>query len=501
MRSASVVCGSRASGNPAFFGYSRKVLFMPKIVIIGGGIAGLAAAVHLKAGAKSHDRSVEILLLEKNNRIGGKILTERHDQFLVEGGPDSFLPEKVWSVNLAKHLGLEPEMLPSNDAFKGTFIYSQKNLHSLPEGVMLMVPTSFWPMAKSSLISWPGKIRMGMELFIPRRAATGDESLASFVTRRLGRECLEKIAEPLVAGIHTSNPDNMSVLATFPRFVQMEQKSGSLILGMIAAMKKRPHATLSGPPPKPGQPRMTYFMSFKNGMGTLSQACADYIGKDSIRLGAIAREIEPREKGYTVVLENGERLEADHVILASPAYDSARMIQGFDEGLAAQMNRIEWSSSATVSIAFRKIDVKVPLKGFGFIVPRVEGRRINATTNSSIKWSFRAPDDMIMIRAFVGGGHHEELVHELDDTGMVRMVLEEFDEILGLKAHPQFSKVYRWYKGMPKYTVGHLDRMSVLDRTVSTHPGLHLIGCSYKGIGIGDCVHEAQIAAERVLKG
>ena len=474
---------------------------MPKIIIIGGGIAGLAAAVHLKAGAKAHGKSVDVLLLEKNGRIGGKILTERHDKYLIEGGPDSFLPEKVWSVNLAKHLGLEPEMLPSNDEFKGTFIFSKNELHSLPEGVMLMVPTSFWPMAKSHLISWPGKIRMGMEVFVPKRKFIEDESLASFVTRRLGRECLEKIAEPLVAGIHTSNPDNMSVLATFPRFVQMEQKSGSLILGMLSSMKNRPHATLSGPPPKPGAPKMTYFMSFKNGMQTLSQACADYIGKDSIRLGVAVKAVEPKGKGYSVILESGEALDTDHVMIASASYDAANMIKGFDATLATQMNRIEWSSSATVSIAFRKKDIKAPLKGFGFIVPRVEGRRINASTYSSIKWSFRAPDDMVMVRAFVGGGHHEELVQELDDAGMTKMVLEELEVILGLKADAQLSKVYRWFKGMPKYTVGHLDRIALLDRSLSLHPGLHLIGCSYKGIGIGDCVHEAQIAAEKILKG
>jgi oxygen-dependent protoporphyrinogen oxidase len=177
------------------------------------------------------------------------------------------------------------------------------------------------------------------------------------------------------------------------------------------------------------------------------------------------------------------------------------MVKGFDEILAAQLNRIEWSSSATVSIAFRKEDVRVPLKGFGFIVPRVEGRRINAATYSSIKWSFRAPDDHIVIRGFVGGGHHENLVQELDDAGLTAMVLEELDAILGLKANAQFSKIYRFIKGMPKYTVGHLDRIALLDRTLSTHPGLHLIGCSYKGIGIGDCVHEAQIAAEKILKG
>jgi oxygen-dependent protoporphyrinogen oxidase len=265
-------------------------------------------------------------------------------------------------------------------------------------------------------------------------------------------------------------------------------------------MKSRPLATLSGPPPKPGSPKMTYFMSFKNGMQTLSQACADYIGSNSIMLGSGAAAVEPSGKGYAVTLENGKKLEADHVMLGTPSYSSADMVKGFHDDLAMHMNKIEWSSSATVSLAFKKEDVKVPLRGFGFIVPRVEGRRINAATYSSIKWLYRAPDDMIQIRIFVGGGHHEELVHELDDAGMTKMVLEELDVILGLKAAPQFTRIYRWFKGMPKYTVGHLDRIALLDRTLSLHPGLHLIGCSYKGIGIGDCIHEAQVAAEKILK-
>lgn len=473
---------------------------MPKIVIVGGGIAGLAAAVHLKSGAKAYGKNADITLIEKNNRIGGKILTEKLGNYLIEGGPDSFLPEKVWSVNLARHLGLEPEMLPSNDKFKGTFIYSNRRLHSLPEGVMLMVPTSFWPMAKSSLISWPGKLRMGMEVLIPKRKEISDESLASFVTRRLGRECLEKIAEPLVAGIHTSNPDNMSVLATFPRFVQMEQKSGSLIMGMVAAMKTRTHASHNAPPPKTGAAKLTFSMSFRNGMGELAQACADRIGKDSIRLGASVKAVAPKGGGYAVTLESGEILDADHVVLASAAYDSADMIRSMDADLADRMNKIEWSSSGTVTVVFRKSDVRVPLNGFGFIVPRIEGRRINASTYSSIKWSYRAPDDTVMVRVFVGGGHHEELVHDLDDAGTVRTVLEELDVVLGLKADAQFSKVYRWKRGMPKYTVGHLERIKDIDRLMSAHPGLHLIGCSYKGIGIGDCVHEAEIAAEKILK-
>jgi oxygen-dependent protoporphyrinogen oxidase len=475
---------------------------MSKIIIIGGGIAGLTAAVHLKAGAKVYGKELDVLVLEKGNRVGGKILTEKVGDFLVEGGPDSFLPEKVQTVQLAKQLGLESEMLPSNDQYKGTFIYSRGKLRSLPEGVMLMVPTMFRPMVTSTLISWPGKLRMGMEMFIPKRRLQGDESLASFVTRRLGRECLEKIAEPLVAGIHTSNPDNMSVMATFPRFLQMEQKSGSLIRGMLAAMKHRPHATLSGPvkAKSGGAPKMTYFMSFRNGMQTLSQACADYLGKDAIRTGTTVDAIEPRGKGYAVILSGGKVVEADQVMLCTASYDAAEMIKGFAPEAAAQMQKIEWSSSANVSVAFRRSDIKVPLKGFGFIIPKIESRKINAATFSSIKWSYRAPDDMVMLRAFVGGGNREDLVFDLDDPAMVQNVLNELDIILGLKAEPQLAKVYRWYKAMPKYTVGHLDRMDLLDRTIAEHPGISLLGCSYRGIGIGGCVQEAQIAAEKILK-
>jgi oxygen-dependent protoporphyrinogen oxidase len=469
---------------------------MPKVIIVGGGIAGLAAAVHLKSGAAAQGKDVAVLLLEKDDRLGGKFITERVGPLIIEGGPDSFLPEKVWTVNLAHQLGLGSEMLSTNEQFKGTYLFSRRQLHPLPEGVMLMVPTMFWPMVTSHLISWPGKLRMGMEVLIPRRKNSADESLAEFVTRRLGRECLDKIAEPLVAGIHTSNPDNMSVLATFPRFAQMEQKSGSLILGMLSAMKNRP----SVPLPKPGAPRMTFFMSFKNGMQTLSDACAEYLGEGSVRTSASVRFVEPKRKGYTVILENGETLDADAVMLSTASFETARMIMGFDTNLATQLNGIDWSSSATVSVAFRREDLSVPLKGFGFIVPRTEGRRINAATYSSIKWSFRAPDDHVLIRGFVGGGHHEELVQNLDDAGLVKMVLEELDTIAGIRADAMFSRVYRWVKGMPKYTVGHLDRMARIDRSLAAHPGLSCIGCSYKGLGIGDCIHEAQIAAEKVLK-
>ncbi len=471
---------------------------MKKIVIIGGGISGLAAAVRAKAKSLENKQDVEIQLLEKSDYVGGKIVTEHVEDFLIEGGPDCFLPEKYWTVDLARFLKLENEMIPTNDKFKGTFIYSRKKLHPLPEGVMLMVPTMIMPLAKASLISWPGKIRMGMELFIPKRKDPADENLASFVTRRLGKECLDKIAEPLVAGIHTSNPDNMSVLATFPRFVELEQNYGSMIRGMVAAIKNRPLPSLS-PSKKAAKTKMTYFMSFRNGMAELPDACEQFIGNSIIRKKASVVSIDKSGKGYTVHLSNGDSIYADSVISAAPSFDTAPLLKDIDKELTIQLKKIEWSSSATISLAFSRKDIKAPLKGFGFIVPKLEKRRVNAATYSSIKFSNRAPDDMLLLRVFLGGGNREDLVSSLDDDGMRKMALEEIDTIAKIKAEPKLTRIFRWFDGMPKYTVGHLDRMAEIDNSTRKHAGLFLTGSSYRGIGIGDCINRAQIAADNAL--
>ncbi len=462
---------------------------MKRIAVVGGGISALACAVNLK------EKGFDFTVYEKENFAGGKLLTEVIGDLTIEGGPDSYLPEKFWSVQLIKKVGLEEKMLCSNDEHKGTFIYSGGRLHPLPEGVMLMVPTMILPLARSRLISWPGKMRMGMELFVAPRRDRKDESLAEFVTRRLGRECLEKIAEPLVAGIHTSNPDNMSVLATFPRFVEMERKSGSLIKGMIGAMKKMPPKNSSGP-------KMTYFMSMNEGMQELVRGCASYIGEERIKTGTDVVSVVKKDTGYRLTFGDGSTADFDAVVLATPSYVTGDILKYEDKGLSDKLASIEWSSSATVSIAFRKEDMKQPLRGFGFIVPRVENRRINACTWSSIKWSHRAPADTMLIRSFIGGGHHEELVSRGDDE-LLSTILEELKEIIGITAKPVFSKAYRWFRGMPKYTVGHLERIAAIDEKLKEHKGLFLIGCSYRGIGIGDCAKsgfDAAAAIEALFK-
>jgi oxygen-dependent protoporphyrinogen oxidase len=459
---------------------------MKKVAIIGSGVSALACGAVLK------EKNINFTIFEKEPQPGGKILTEKINGFTVEGGPDSYLPEKFWSVQLIKKVGLEKEMLCTNDEFKGTFLYSGGKLHPLPEGVMLMVPTMIMPLVKASLISWPGKIRMGMELFVPPKKDNKDESLAEFVTRRLGRECLEKIAEPLVAGIHTSNPDNMSVLATFPRFVEMERKSGSLIRGMITAMKKMP-------PKNPSAPRTTFFMSLNGGMQELVEGCIRFIGEENIKTGKEVSSVNKTSSGYAVSFKDGISEDFDAVVFSTPSYATKDLVKTFDKELCDLLSAIEWSSSATINIAYKKEDIKKKLPGFGFIVPKVENRRINACTWSSVKWSYRAPEKNILIRSFLGGGHHEELVFLKDDE-IERIALEELRDIAGIDAKPVFTKIYRWVNGMPKYTVGHLDRVANIFAAAKKHPGLYLIGCSYRGIGIGDCVNGGFNAAAEIEK-
>jgi len=455
---------------------------MKKVAIVGSGISALACAVALK------EEGIDFVVLEKGPAAGGKLLTEKVDGFVVEAGPDSFLPEKPWTLDLIRKVGLEDQLLATNEERKGTYIYSRGRLHRLPEGVILMVPTMLMPLARSRLISLPGKVRMGMEAFVPAKKDGSDESLARFVTRRLGRECLEKIAEPLVAGIHTSDPEDMSVKAVFPRFLEMEKRSGSLIRAMVKTMKKAAPVTTSV--------KLTYFMSLKEGMQQLVDRCVSFVGEERIRTSCEVTQVRSAPQGYEL-LAGSERMVFDAVVLATPAYVTQDVLGRMAPALSDRLSPIAWSSTATISLAFAAHGVPSRLPGFGFIVPRVEQRRINAATWSSTKWSFRAPPHCQLIRAFVGGGQHEELL-SYEDKDLVAIVREELREIAGITGEPLFSKVYRWARSMPRYTVGHLDRVDAIDDALKPYPGLHLIGCSYRGIGIGDCVKSGLEAAQKI---
>jgi oxygen-dependent protoporphyrinogen oxidase len=469
---------------------------MKRVAIIGGGITGLTAAYHLQT-ARQTGLKVDFVLIEKEKRLGGKILTERTDGFIIDKGPDCFLSEKPGVIELAKKLDLVNRLLPSNEANKRTFILSSGKLHELPEGLVFMVPTKIWPFLSSRLISWRGKLRLAMEIFLPRGNIQRDESLASFIKRRFGTEALEKIVEPLIAGIHANEPEKMSLKSCFPRFLEMEQKYGSLIRGMLATQRKvQTGATFNGI-------RRTYFMSFRGGMADLTEALAKKIPPESIELGVQAVGIEYRSTLksaiFRILCSNREPLEAEAVILTTPAFISAELIKSVKSDLASKLAEIPFVSSATVSLAYQAAELGQPLAGFGFVVPRTENRQIMATTWSSSKWADRAPKGFVLVRAFVGGARNQSLV-ELEDRGLINLVKREFKDILGISAAPVLVRVHRWRKGMPQYTLGHLDRVAEIEQQAANFPGLFFAGGSYRGVGIGDCIRSGEEAARLTLQ-
>lgn len=465
---------------------------MKRIVVIGGGISGLSTAYYIKEQSVAAGYPVECLLIEKGNVLGGNIVTERVNGFLIEGGPDCFLSEKPWAAQLCRHLGLGDEIIPTQEDNKGTSVFSNGRLHNMPEGLILMVPTKIMPLITTSLFSLRGKVRMALEIFVPRKRDKEDESLGSFVRRRLGREALEKIAEPLVAGIHAGNPETMSMRASFPKFIEMEELYGSLIKGMIARMKKTGMVQRPTSGPKP-----TMFMTLKGGLGTMIDAILSRLDSFSIKFGTTVSRIEVRDKRYLVFLDGGEVVDADSVILATPAYISSALLKDVDIPLSDKLLAIPYASTATVSLAFKSSEVNIP-RSFGFVIPGMESRKIMAATFTSYKFEGRAPEGHVMIRCFIGGSKNENLV-DLDDSKMVEMIKGELKDIVGIDAEPVLSKVYRWRKAMPQYTIGHLDRVRWLFDRLHKHPGIYLTGSAYHGVGISDSIREGEVTAKKAL--
>ena len=467
---------------------------MKQVVIIGGGISGLSTALYLKEQAQASGHEVEYLLIEKGNRLGGNIFTEKVDGFLIEGGPDCFLSEKPWAAQLCRHLGLGDQIIPTTEENKGTFVLSGGKLHEMPDGLILMVPTKIMPLITTSLFSWLGKLRMGFEIFIPPKQGREDETLGSFVRRRLGKEALEKIAEPLVAGVHAGDPETMSMRASFPKFMEMEEEHGSLIKGMLARMRKAKevHRASSGPRP-------TMFMTLKGGLGTMVEAITSGLDTSSIKLNRSVSGIEEKDGKFLIHLSGSQpSIEADSVIFSTPAHVSASFLKDTDSALAEKLLSIPYVSTSTVTLAFKASEVKLP-KSFGFVIPRVEKRKIMAATFTSQKFAGRCSDEYVMVRCFVGGSKNEELV-ELDDREMVEAVRGEMKDIIGINAEPVLSRVYRWRKAMPQYTIGHLDRVRWIFERLHKHPGLYLTGSAYNGIGISDSIREGEMTAKRCLE-
>jgi oxygen-dependent protoporphyrinogen oxidase len=464
-----------------------------KVIVVGGGISGLSTAWYLEKEAKAQGIHLDCTVLEKSDRLGGKIFTEHVDSasnqsFVVEAGPDSFLTQKPWALQLARELGLGDRLLGTNDTKRHIYVLHKGKPAKMPDGVLLVVPTKFMPFVMSPLISPLGKLRMGLESFIPPKMDDEDETLADFIRRRLGNEALDKIAEPLMSGIYNAQADKQSIMATFPRFRALEKAHGSLTRGMLASRGKQPPSAT---------PKVSMFMSFHGGTEELIHALVSQLQVDlqtGVQVTSIQRKLDNR---YQVELDNGKSLDADRVVLATPAFVTANLVQSFAPHAAETLKQIRYVSTGTLSLAYRLSDIPQVLDGFGLVIPSSEKRPMNAITISSTKFSHRAPDDHMLLRVFFGGSRSPESM-ELDDDSLLGIVREELRTILGIHAQPLFHRIYRWWNANPQYDIGHLDRVIEIEKALPD--GLYVTGSPYHGVGMPDCVHQAQQTAEQIMK-
>lgn len=469
------------------------------MAVVGGGIAGLATAFSLQEKATEAGMLLTCTLIEAAPEWGGKIATHRVGELVIEAGPDSFLSQKPWGLELCAKLGLSDRLLNTNEFEQKTYVFSRGRLRELPEGLVVVVPTKIGTLLRSGLLSWLGLARMAMELFIPVRPTSDDESLAAFFRRRLGREAFERLIEPLVAGIYAGDADQMSLKATFPRFLEMERGHGSLIRGMLAAR------AAARPSDKSGRPRRTTFVTLRGGLSELVQALVARIQRTGgiLMPGQRVMALKVHRGGngawtYELILEHGETVSAEAVVLATPAYVAADLIRPLSPSAARLLAAIPYNSTATVSLAYKPVGRSPSLRGFGFVVPRVEGRDLIAATWSSSKWAYRAPPAQTLIRCYIGGAGREAIL-EADDETVVRRVREDLRQMAGIEEEPSYVAVNRWERGMPQYTVGHLERLEQIQASLSEWGGLYLTGAGYRGIGIPDCIRDAQETAAMVL--
>ncbi len=466
-----------------------------RVIVVGGGITGLAAAHRAVEVAGLMGQPVEVLLLEANPRLGGTIATLERDGCLIEGGPDSFITQKPWAMALCKRIGLEGELIPTNPACRRTFVVRDGRMHPIPEGFLLLAPSRIWPFVTSRLFSWPGKLRMGLDLILPRKdhGTDGDESLASFVRRRFGNESLERIAQPLVGGIYTADPEYLSLRTTMPRFLEMEAKYRSIIWGMVKGRKAASAAERGD-----SGARYSMFMSFRKGMVTLIDALAARLPAGTICMGAAVRKISRGTRKWYVELADGTADAADAVIMACPAHVSANLIRQVDASIADDLASIRYASSATMTMAFDAGQVPNIPEGFGFVVPVVEGRTLIAATISSIKFPGRAPQGTLLLRAFLGGAMQPQ-VYEMEDAELRTAVLRDLRDLMGVRGEPKLVETSRWPASMPQYPVGHLDHVREIESKLARWPGLAVAGNAFGGVGVPDCVRSAEAAVDRLF--
>ncbi len=445
-----------------------------EVAIVGGGISGLSAAWEL------HKRRTSFVLLEGTERWGGVIRTETEGGFLFEAGPDSMLAQKPDGLALCRELGLGDRLVPTDMERRRVYVLHRRRLRALPEGMALAVPTRILPFLMSSLFTPWGKLRMGLDLAIRPRRDGADESVASFLRRRFGQECVDRLGEPLLAGIHAGDPERLSIRATFPRFVELERKHGGLLRGMWAAQR-------------PKAPPAAAFHSLLGGMGELVSALLARLPPQALRLGVALRAIRSGDN-FTLETTAGA-VVARSLILAVPPSKAAGLLEPIVPEAGPSLRAVPFASTAAVLLGFRRSDVGHPLDGYGLVVPATEGLRTAALSFASSKLPGRAPEGHVLLRAFVGGIRDPKAL-DLDDAALLALPQRELQPVLGLRGGPVAARVFRWPETTPQMEVGHLARVAELDARLAAVPGLHMIGAGLRVTGVPDCIAEGRRAAE-----
>lgn len=460
---------------------------VPRAIIVGGGITGLSAAYEFaKAGQPA-------ILLEACPRLGGVIQTETVEGCVLEGGPDSFLAAKQAGLDLIREVGLGSELIGSNDKSRKTYLVRDGRLVPMPDGLLMMVPTKILPILTSSIIGWKTKAQMALELFRrPPAEEMPDRSVANFIEDHYGRETVDYLADPLLSGVYGGSVERLSVNSVLTRFVEIERQYGSLTRGVLAAKRK---AALHRRPA--GEGNGALFQTLKGGLSQLTGELESRIrGKIEIRQ-AKAEEIETTPQGFRVHVD-GDALETPCVILATPAWAAGALLRDVDPRLAGLLEGVEYSSSATISLGFRRSECGVIPKGFGFLVPACERELLVAGTFVGAKFPYRVPDEIVVVRCFVGGAG-QDAVLEFSDSEILLRVQEELQGLLGWTAEPLFTRISRWHRAMAQYTVGHGARLAEVRERLESLPGLYLAGNAYEGIGVPDCIRTGRKAASQAL--
>jgi oxygen-dependent protoporphyrinogen oxidase len=463
-----------------------------QIVIIGGGISGLAAAFRCEQLAPA----VAVTLVERESRLGGKILTERGGGFVVEGAPDSFLSRKPRGVGLCAELGLAGQLQGRNPQHEKSFVRRHGQLNPLPSGLSGLIPTNLDALTRSTLISAAGHQRLAQEPTIPPAPANGDESVGHFVTRRLGREVYEQLVEPLMSGIYAGDGDQLSLAATFPQLRQLELRHGSLLKGLQAGL---PAEKSQGAGQTGSAPSYPPFVSLPGGMGTLVEAIVAQLTRTQLLTGVGVERVASSQGGFHVGLNDGTRLSADALVLATPAFVTAKLLEQVDPALADLHAQIPYASAAIITLAFDEHHLTRPLDGYGYVIPQVEGGDLLACSWSSSKWAGRAPAGWALLRVYLGRYGRQD-VTRLADHDLVRQAGEEVGRTLGIAASPERVWIHRWPLAMPQYLLGHMERLAEIEARCACRPGLFLAGAAYRGVGIPDCIDSGEGAARAAIR-